>query len=331
MLVDKDNQTLQTASMLIGKQADKLAEHLAGLDKTEDIEPLHQTRVACRRLREALVFFADCFEPAYLDEWKKETKKLLRQLGEPRDLDVQILFLEQFVAELDPAHRGVFPGIKRLLLRQKQSRQRNQKRIIAAEKRFQKKHVLINLRLQMEKTLYLSENYPSIKNKEELLSRLLKQVSPRLKDVQEQQVCIDNPQDTEKHHKLRIAIKKLRYTAEIGNAVLSGALTTYLESLKEAQTLLGELHDCDVWLETIRVFEKEEKKRMLDYAGHTRAFARLRPGLEYFCQDRMALRQKRYDEAAALIARWRESPFLQQLIEIIEQANNEPSETKTEL
>jgi hypothetical protein len=70
---------------------------------------------------------------------------------------------------------------------------------------------------------------------------------------------------------------------------------------------------------------------MLDYAGHTRAFARLRPGLEYFCQDRMALRQKRYDEAAALIGRWRESPFLQQLIEIIEQANNEPSETKTEL
>jgi CHAD domain-containing protein len=316
---EKHTQTLSTACTLIRKQTDKLAEHLAELGKTENIESLHQTRVVCRRLHEALVFFTDCFDPAYVEGWKKTTKKLLRQLSMPRDLDVQVEFLEQFIAGLDSEHRAVRPGIERLLLRQKQCRQKLQKQVVAAAKRFQKKHVLINIRLQIDKSLYLSEIYPPPESREELLDRLIRYVSPRLKDVQERQSCIDHPQDAEKHHRLRIAIKKLRYTVEIGNAILSDALTDYIESLKEAQTILGELHDCNVWIETIRHFEEEEKQRMLDYAGHTRAFGRLRPGLEYFRQNRMELRQKRYDQAVTLIRRQNDDQFLPRLIKTIEQ------------
>lgn len=321
MFVEDNILTLQTACMFIRKQADKLAEHLAELGKTEDIEPLHQTRVACRRLREAVVFFADCFEPAYVEGWKKATKKLLGQLGEPRDLDVQIVFLEQFIAGLDPTYRTVRPGLERLLLRQKQRRQKLQHRAKAAVKQFQKKHILPNLRLQMDKVLYLAETCPLPERQDGLLSRLIQQLSPRLKEAQKRQSCLDDPLDTEGHHKLRIAIKKLRYTIEIIDVILSGKLAEYLESFKEAQTVLGELHDCDVWLEIIEQFEEKEKQRMRDYIGHTRGLGRLRPGLKHLQQNRTELRQLRYQEAVSLMGRWNDHRLLERLRETIEQAS----------
>jgi CHAD domain-containing protein len=333
--MEKDAKIVSMACTLIRKQTDNLAKYLAGLDNTEDIEPLHQTRVACRRLREALVFFTDCFEPVYVANWKKAAKKLLCQSSIPRDLDVQIAFLEQFTSKLDSEHRVVRPGIERLLLRLKQSRRKKQKQIVVVVKKFQKKHVLINIRLQMDKLQYLSEIYPSSGNQEDLLDRFMRQVSPRLKNVEERQSCIDNSQDKEEHHKLRIAFKKLRYTIEIGNVILSGILTEYLESLKEVQAILGELHDCDVWIEMIDHFKDQEKQRAKDYSGHTRAFSRLRPGLEYLRQDRMASREKRYQEAVAVIKQWYNNHPLERFAEITEQrefvrTEDEQTETKTQ-
>lgn len=323
MLIDKDTQFLQTACDIIRRQADKLGGHFSDLDKTDDTEPLHQIRVACRRLREALVFFAESFDPEYIDDWKKTTKKLLRKLSEPRDLDVQIGFLSQFISGLGDGPRNVRPGLERLLLRLKQRRQKQQKKIAAAVKQFHKKHTLINIRLQTEKAMYLAETYPLPDNPEALPDRLMRYLSPRLDEVQKRLSSLDDPLDAEGHHKLRIAIKKLRYTVEISDVILSGTLTHYLESLKMAQTVLGELHDCDVWIELIERFDGEEKQRMLDFAGHTRPYGRLRPGLEYFRKERTELRKKWHHDAAALMEQWQAAHLLEQLTETLKQAGLE--------
>ncbi len=307
------DNSIKTAWMLISKQADRLAEQIKYLAQTDDAEPLHQTRVACRRLRELLVFFADYFEPAYMQDWKKTTKKLLTRLGLPRDLDVQIAFLQQFLDELDEKNRKLRPGIERLLLRRRQQRQALQSRVVAAGKRFSKKHILTNLRLQMDKTQYLSEICPPARDTESASSLLARQLSPRIDNVRKRLGCLDNPQDAAGHHKLRIAIKKLRYTVEIGDTMLDGCLKEYLDAFKEAQTILGELHDCDVWLSAIDEFKKEEKQRMTDYAGHARAFGRLCPGLDFLGQDRIANRQTCYHQAVSLITHWRETQLLERL------------------
>lgn len=323
MLIDKDIQILPTACKIIRKQANNLTAHFADLEQTDDVEPLHQIRVASRRLREALIFFADYFDPTHVDTWKKAIKKLLRKLSTPRDLDVQIAFLNQFISELGSEPRQARAGIERLLLRLKQYREKQQKPIAAAVKQFQKKHILINICLQMEKAMYMAETYPLPDTRERWPDLLRRYISPRLEEVQTRLSSLDEPHDVEGQHQLRIAIKKLRYTAEISDTLLAGSLTRYLESLKEAQTLLGNLHDCDVWLEMIDQFEDEEKQRMLDFAGHTRGYRRLRPGLAYFKKDRLEQRQKWYQQAVAIKEQWHQHHLLQQLSETIEQANKE--------
>jgi CHAD domain-containing protein len=72
----------------------------------EDIEPLHDMRVATRRLRAALEMFRPCFPKRAYKAALKPLKALADALGERRDRDVSIEFLEGFLAEAPAADRG---------------------------------------------------------------------------------------------------------------------------------------------------------------------------------------------------------------------------------
>jgi hypothetical protein len=52
-------------------------------------------------------------------------------------------------------------------------------------------------------------------------------------------------------HNMRIAAKRLRYVLEITGPALGDIAAKGAKEAKEIQTLLGELHDCDVMLELI--------------------------------------------------------------------------------
>jgi len=47
---------------------------------------------------------------------------------------------------------------------------------------------------------------------------------------------------------MRIAAKRLRYTLEISNLPFERRLSANIEIMKRLQSLLGKVHDCDVWL-----------------------------------------------------------------------------------
>ncbi len=58
-------------------------------------------------------------------------------------------------------------------------------------------------------------------------------------------------------HNMRIAAKRLRYVLELTGPALGSAAAKGAREAKEIQTLLGELHDCDVMLELIDGHEAE--------------------------------------------------------------------------
>ncbi len=70
-----------------------------------DIEPLHDMRVATRRLRAALEVFEPCFPAKRHRKALKRVKALADALGERRDRDVSIEFLEGFADEAPEADR----------------------------------------------------------------------------------------------------------------------------------------------------------------------------------------------------------------------------------
>jgi CHAD domain-containing protein len=81
---------------------------------TDDIERVHDMRVASRRLRAALEVFAPCFPRADHRALLREVKDLAEALGRRRDPDVQIAALTKLREELPPEDH---PGVDLLIAR----------------------------------------------------------------------------------------------------------------------------------------------------------------------------------------------------------------------
>jgi CHAD domain-containing protein len=98
--------------MVIKVRVAEVFEHSDGVLATEDIEPLHDMRVATRRLRAALEVFEPCFPVKRHRQALMRVKALADALGERRDRDVAIEFLAGFAEE---APEGERPAIEALI------------------------------------------------------------------------------------------------------------------------------------------------------------------------------------------------------------------------
>lgn len=300
-MMDEDrNQMLRLACAWINKQVEKLELHLGSLDQMEDPEQIHQARVSCRRLRQGFMLLETYIESDTLDEWCKATKRLLKKLGPARDLDVHIIFLDEVLSGLTPEQKRIRPGIERLCLRLGLQRQANQKKLLKTAKTFQKKQILINIRLHCEKLLYLLETSIGTDSGHAFTGHFMDCCRHQAQDMIQREASLGDVDDIAGHHALRIAVKRFRYLLEVGNEMSRGGLAELLQTAKTYQTLLGELHDCDVWLAMLDEFESSEKRRMQDYCGSTRAFGRLRPGLDYLRQTRSECRRSLFDHICGL-------------------------------
>ena len=80
------------------------------------IEPLHQMRIAIRRLEAALRLFEHLL-PRDLSTQREPLRRVLRALGEVRDHDVQLLCLEDFSAGVSNRDREAFESLTSRLQR----------------------------------------------------------------------------------------------------------------------------------------------------------------------------------------------------------------------
>jgi CHAD domain-containing protein len=96
----------RAGARVIEVRAGEVFEHAGGVLDVEDIEPLHDMRVASRRLRAALEVFRPCFPRKRYKRALKRVKALADALGERRDRDVSIAFLAGFLEQAPAADRG---------------------------------------------------------------------------------------------------------------------------------------------------------------------------------------------------------------------------------
>jgi CHAD domain-containing protein len=102
------------AARVVAVRADELAASAENVLDTEDIERVHDMRVATRRLRAALEVFEPCFAHKRYKSTLGEVKALADALGERRDRDVTITALRAFAAGVGEAER---PGVQSLVER----------------------------------------------------------------------------------------------------------------------------------------------------------------------------------------------------------------------
>jgi CHAD domain-containing protein len=111
-----------SAKRVIAVRSAEVFDHSDGVLDMEDVEPLHDMRVATRRLRAALEVYAPCFPSKRHRKALKRIKRLADALGERRDRDVAIAFLTEFAGEAPEADRSAIEAlIERLRREQRQA------------------------------------------------------------------------------------------------------------------------------------------------------------------------------------------------------------------
>ena len=108
------------------------------------------------------------------------------------------------------------------------------------------------------------------------------------------------PDNIHRHHEMRIAAKRLRYTLESFAGLFECGLKTEIKTFKNLQDVLGDMHDCDVWIEKIPLFIRDEKKRALRYFGNSDFFSILQEGLYKLLDNRKKKRAELFSELHTL-------------------------------
>jgi len=112
--LSEDDPYAAAAARVVRVRTAELAEHAAGVLDVDEIEGVHDMRVATRRLRAALEVFEPCFPRKRYRAALREVKALADALGERRDRDVTIASLREFAAAVDQEDQ---PGLESLIAR----------------------------------------------------------------------------------------------------------------------------------------------------------------------------------------------------------------------
>jgi CHAD domain-containing protein len=215
------------------------------------MEYVHEMRVALRRLRASLRTFKKALDGP-LKAFKDELKWLAGELGDVRDMDVFLGFLNDYDQQADEAHHPFLQRLIRSVRRQRRSHYRTMLDIFASERYNSfvetyypmvrcpagKKDALIPL--AGHGTLRVADHAP------ELLRKPLERAMAYGRRL--------DALDAETQHRLRIACKRLRYTAEFLADLYPKGKRTIVKPMTEMQDALGDVHDADVYHERVEGF-----------------------------------------------------------------------------
>jgi len=231
----------------------------------EDIEALHDMRVATRRMRAAFEVFSEAFEPAILKPHLKGLRMTGRALGQVRDLDV---FMEKAQNYLDALPEADRSGLNPLLLAWGEQRENARAEMLAhlggENYRIFKQEFNLFLQTPGAGARPISQDQP--------VPTIVRDVAPaliytRLASVRAFDKILQTAR-IEQLHALRIEFKKLRYTVEFFREVLGEQAKAVIDDLKKLQDHLGDLNDAEVATLILREFldnwDARQAERLLD-------------------------------------------------------------------
>jgi len=301
MKLSRDASYQLLAARYVRKQLKQLTGQLDGVRRAEDVEFVHRARVASRRLRAAMEMFDDCFGRKRLKRWQKELRRFTRDLGSARDRDVHAQFVCQILSRLQKTEHCA--GLARLLVKLEHQREETQPKVLDAIDRLSASPVLDEM-AQTTRSLVSKLGKRGVQVQSEFVFRQTeKHVLARMDEMLAYQDCLADPDDQDGHHAMRIAAKRLRYTMEICRPVHNRRLDDHINTVKEVQGLLGEIHDCDVWADDLERLLEEERRRIVKYYHHSGPLARLQAGIEYLRQERQQQRRQLFEK---LVQYWEE-------------------------
>ncbi len=229
--------------------------HEAGTKLGQDIEELHDMRVATRRMRAALQIFGDYLDKKEWAPFDKGLRRTGRVLGEARDLDVFWVKTKRYLDALPPERSNDLAALRSVW---QTERDQAQERLLA---------YLDSGRYREFKDLFSEFLKPGSINSAYQLSetqdfkpRRLRHVAPiilyqGLAAMQAYEEWLTGPNvPLARLHSLRIASKSLRYSLEFLEEVLGPEAKLLIKEMKLMQDHLGDLQDAVVASNLLRDF-----------------------------------------------------------------------------
>lgn len=240
--VQPDDSLAEAGRKVLLYHFERMLLHEPGTRLGEDIEALHDMRVATRRMRSAFRLFKPAYVPKTIRPFRDELRAIAGTLGAVRDLDVA----------LDKARRwaGEHPGADLSPLLTQWETQRGAARDNLLTELESKRFARFVRRFER---FLRTPGRGAASDPESGISpapQQVRYVAPVLIAAQMAQVRAYEPVVAEAPvgtlHALRIEFKRLRYTLEFFEEVLGSEARRVIKEIKRMQDHLGDLHDADV-------------------------------------------------------------------------------------
>jgi len=225
-------------------------ENADGAKEGEDIEHLHDMRVASRRLRECFQLFGSFYATKKTEKILARVKKVTRILGIPREMDVNVSVLEAYKPKRSPVVQTTHEYLLEIF---EFEQARYRKKMLKAFDKLDLKllesdltrfaqtaiakspnsHLLADARQDLELEAFLDQTTHVLQEK---IAPILAFGSSPASQISDDDVL----------HRLRINIKKSRYCFEILNPLHAGRFEKAIELAKQLQEILGKIHDLAV-------------------------------------------------------------------------------------
>jgi CHAD domain-containing protein len=231
-------------SRLLKRRLDRLTRPLPDLERG-DVPSLHRTRVASRRLRELVPMLQIDADKSH--KLSRRLRRITKRLGTVRELDVLLLVID----ELHVARRDHREALAHVAVRVARKRDEARKRLfdrlpIADIWRVARK--IERVADQLEDLEQSGDTAVEERWHWAMDARIVSRAQRLTLAIQEAG-AVYLP---ERLHHVRIAVKKLRYAAELAADIAGERLTPDIRTLRRAQDTLGRLHDLQVLIEQIR-------------------------------------------------------------------------------
>lgn len=223
----------------------RMLKHEPGTRAGEDIEELHDMRVATRRMRAAVRVFGDFFDPQVIGPFSKGIRRVTRVLGPVRDLDVFEEKAGHYLKTLpdaDAARGGLDPLIETWHAERETAREKMLAFLDSVRYREFKREFTEFLQTEGAGARPIPRDSPVPYQVRHVAPRL---IYTRYETVRAYETILEDAQ-IETLHALRIDCKYLRYTLEFLREVLGPEAEAVITEVKAMQDHLGDLNDAEV-------------------------------------------------------------------------------------
>jgi CHAD domain-containing protein len=210
----------------------------------DDIEALHDMRVATRRLRAALSLFADVLPETALKA-REDLGWVGQGLGAVRDLDVQIEQLDEWLDAAEQEDRDALASLRSLLAAQRETARAAMLEMLDS-RRYE------GFVSRFGRTLrgrHLARSGPAAQPALALAPDL---IEARFRSVRKAGNRVGPETPVRDYHRLRIRCKRLRYALEFLGDLYPGKTQPLISRLVVVQDLLGMHQDADVAIDRLR-------------------------------------------------------------------------------